>query len=245
MTRVATQPPMIAQDQVEPMICLRGLCKSIDDRQILRHINLEVGAGEYVALIGANGAGKTTLLKVLAGLTPASSGTIELFGKLFTSGASDLRSRIGLIGHQSMLYRDLSPRENLGFFARLYGLADADHRVERMIRMVGLTDRANDPVRDFSRGMTQRLSIARALLHDPKLILADEPFAGLDAPSITSLEALLSQLHDSGRTIVIVNHDIEQSIRLSERAIVLRQGAVALDQPTHRLYAREVLSEVM
>jgi heme exporter protein A len=156
-----------------------------------------------------------------------------------------LRAKIGLIAHTSMLYRDLSAKENLLFFAKLYEVKEPEDRVVRMLRMVGLTDRANDPVKNFSRGMTQRASIARALLHDPELILADEPFAGLDAPSTTALEGLLSRLNAVGKTIVLVNHDIEQTLRLAERAIVLRQGKIALDQPTHRLYAREVLSEVM
>jgi heme exporter protein A len=221
------------------------LGKTLDERSILRDINLEIAAGEYVALLGANGAGKSTLLKILATLMPPCEGQIKLFGEPLTRSAVELRRRIGLIGHQPMLYRDLSARENLRFFAALYDLRDPEKRVDRMLRMVGLIDRATDPVKNFSRGMTQRLSIARALLHDPQLVLADEPFAGLDAPSISSLETLLSRLRDAGRTIVMVNHDIEQTLRLAERAIVLRQGRIVLDQPTHRLYAREVLSEVM
>jgi heme exporter protein A len=111
--------------------------------------------------------------------------------------------------------------------------------------MVGLAERGDDPVRNFSRGMVQRISIARALLHDPELLLADEPFTGLDAPSTESLDALFQRLNDAGRTLIIVNHDVEQTLRLAERVIVLRQGKIALDQPTHRLYARELISEVM
>jgi heme exporter protein A len=175
---------------------------------------------------------------------PPSQGEVHLFGQKLSPGNVAVRARIGLIGHQPMLYRDLSARENLTFFARLYAVNDAPARVDRMLRMVGLADRADDPVKNFSRGMVQRLSIARALLHEPSLILADEPFAGLDAPSIQSLEQLLQRLNAAGRTIVMVNHDIEQTLRLADRAIVLRQGRIALDQQTHRLYAREVLSEV-
>jgi heme ABC exporter ATP-binding subunit CcmA len=221
------------------------LGKTLDERVILREIDLEMGVGEFVALLGANGAGKSTLLRILSSLMPPSEGHVELFGETLTRNAVALRRRIGLIGHQPMLYRDLSARENLRFFATLYDLNEPDNRVDRMVRMVGLIDRADDPVKTFSRGMTQRVSIARALLHDPQLILADEPFAGLDAPSIQSLENLFQRLSDAGRTIILVNHDIEQTLRLAERAIVLRQGRVVLDQPTHRLYAREVLSEVM
>ncbi len=229
------------------MIAVRvsKLTKTLDERAVLRGIELEIGAGEYVALLGANGAGKSTLLKILATLMPPTDGVIELFGRSLSRSSVALRGRIGLIGHQSMLYRDLSARENLEFFAKLYELKDPIRKAERMLRVVGLVERADDPVKNFSRGMTQRISIARALIHDPDLILADEPFAGLDAPSIEALEDLFHRLSMAGKTIVLVNHDIEQTLRLAERAIVLRQGKIVLDQPTHRLYAREVLSEVM
>jgi heme exporter protein A len=248
--QTATQPRTsnATQQTAAPAGCavrVSRLTKTLDDRPILRGIDLEIDVGEYVALIGANGAGKSTLLKILATLMPPTQGEIELFGQPLTRNAVALRSRIGLIGHLPMLYRDLSAAENLSFFAKLYGLHEPDRRVERMLRMVGLIDRANDPVKNFSRGMTQRISIARALLHDPDLILADEPFAGLDAPSITSLEDLFHRLRDAGRTIVLVNHDIDQTLRIAERVVVLRQGKVVVDQPTHRLYVREVLSEVM
>jgi len=218
--------------------------KSIDGRTILRDVNIDVAAGQLVALLGANGTGKSTLLKVLATLVPPSTGQVELFGKIATATSADLRRRIGLIGHQSMLYHDLSARENLEFFARLYDVADPSGRARQMLDMIGLAERSVDPVRTFSRGMVQRVSIARALLHDPELILADEPFAGLDAPSIDALEQLLASLNEAGKTILLVNHDIEQSLRIADHAIVLSGGRVVIDQPTHRLYEREVLSEV-
>jgi heme exporter protein A len=245
MVVTMTQPEQLQKPNGTSAVQLAGVSKRIEERLILSGIDLEIHAGEYVALIGANGAGKTTLLRILATLTPPTEGTIHLFGQPLVRIAINLRARIGLIGHQPMLYRDLSARENLRFFARLYELQEPDKRCDRMLRMVGLGDRADDPVKNFSRGMTQRVSIARALLHEPELILADEPFAGLDAPSIQSLESLLAKLNAAGKTIVLVNHDIEQTLRLAERAIVLRQGSIVLDQSTHRLYAREVLSEVL
>jgi heme exporter protein A len=223
---------------------LIDVSKSIDDRGILREINVAVPPRQFLAVLGANGSGKSTLLRIIATLMPPSSGKLKLFGECAGSTSAHLRRRIGLIGDQSMLYRDLSARENLEFFARLYGVTDPAARAQKMIEMIGLTDRAGDPVRKFSRGMTQRVAIARALLHDPELLLADEPFAGLDAPSIDALEQLLGQLHDAGKTIILVNHDIEQSLRLAERAIVLRRGRVVIDQPTQRLHEREVLAEV-
>jgi heme exporter protein A len=248
VTQVAIHPvtqPKAETIERNAVVKTAALSKSIDARAILRDVNIEIAAGSYVAILGGNGAGKSTLLRILSTLVPPSSGRIELFGETATAASVDLRKRIGLIGHQVMLYRDLSARENLEFFAKLYGLKNPAARAARMLEMSGLSARAADPVRNFSRGMLQRVAIARALVHDPELLLADEPFTGLDAPSIASLEQLLTHLNDAGKTIVLVNHDIEQSLRLAERAIVLRGGRVAVDQSTTRLYAREVLSEVL
>lgn len=221
-----------------------ALAKRIDDRTILEDIDLRIERGCFVALLGANGAGKSTLLKVLATLTPTSSGQLRLFGREVGHDGGDLRGRIGLIGHQSMLYRDLSARENLEFFARLYGVADPKGRAQILLNALGLAERSEDPVKAFSRGMTQRLAIARALVHKPDLLLADEPFDGLDAPSAKGLEGLLRQVHAAGKTIILTNHDIEQSLRLAQRAVVLRQGRVAIDRPTSELEAAGVLGEM-
>jgi heme exporter protein A len=245
MTDVATHlATSEAAAAAAPVVRTMSVSKSIDGRTILRDVSVQIAGGQLVALLGANGTGKSTLLKILATLVPPSSGRIELFGQIASATSVDLRRRIGLIGHQSMLYRDLSARENLEFFARLYDVADPATQAKKMLDMIGLAERSVDPVRNFSRGMVQRVSIARALLHDPELILADEPFAGLDAPSIDALEHLLANLNEVGKTILLVNHDIEQSLRLADHAIVLRGGQVVIDQPTHRLYEREILSEV-
>jgi heme exporter protein A len=224
-----------------------GLGVAIDSRAILADVDLEVGAGEYVAVLGANGAGKSSLLKVLATLTHASSGRLDLFGRRVGGSSGDcraLRARIGLIGHQSMLYRDLTARENLEFFAKLYGVPRPAERAGRLLEAMGLGNRADDPVKSFSRGMVQRVAIARAIVHGPQLILADEPFDGLDAPSVASTEALLAHLHRAGTTLIVVNHDIEQSLRLAPRAVVLRRGRVVVDAATRNLNAVDVLAEV-
>jgi heme exporter protein A len=223
-----------------------GLGVAIDGRAILADIDLEVGAGEYVAVLGANGAGKSTLLKVLATLTHASTGRLHLFGRRIGGGGDcrALRARIGLIGHQSMLYRDLTARENLEFFAKLYGVPRPAERAGRLLEAMGLESRADDPVKSFSRGMVQRVAIARAIVHDPQLILADEPFDGLDAPSVASTEALLAHFHRVGKTLILVNHDIEQSLRLAPRAVVLRRGRVVVDGATRNLNAAAMLAEV-
>jgi heme exporter protein A len=221
-----------------------GLCKSVDARTILRDIDLEIRAGEFVAILGANGAGKSTLLKILATLTPASAGELHLFGRRATGDCRGQRARIGLIGHQSMLYRDLTARENLVFFGRLYGIASPARRADRLLELMGLADRADDPVRSFSRGMVQRVAIARALVHDPELVLADEPFDGLDAPSAAATEQLLTRLHETGKTIVLVNHDIAQSLRVARRVVVLRRGSIVTDAPSPTLTVGRILAEV-
>jgi heme exporter protein A len=241
---IQSPPEQPAVGVPAPAAELLNLSKSIDDRPILQSITLAIPAGQFLAVLGANGTGKSTLLKIVSTLMPPSSGELRLFGTRASASAVALRRNIGLIGHQSMLYRDLSAAENLAFFATLYGVADPAGRARQMLDMIGLSGRANDPVKNFSRGMVQRVAIARALLHDPALLLADEPFDGLDAPSIESLEKLLTQLNEAGKTIVMVNHNIEQSLAIADHAIVLRGGRVVLDQPTPRLYPREVLSEV-
>jgi heme exporter protein A len=220
------------------------LSKCIDERQVLTHVNLDVRSGGFVSILGANGAGKSTLLKVLALLTPPTEGTLELFGMPAGRNGVAIRQLIGLLGHQSMLYRDLTARDNLLFFARLYSVSDAKQRVEQMLDRVSLSDRGDDAVKTFSRGMTQRLAIARALLHNPQLILADEPFAGLDLLAASRLERLLLDLQVEGKTVLMVNHDLEQSLRLSDRIVVLRGGTIVLDQPARDLDARTVAREV-
>jgi heme exporter protein A len=225
-------------------ISATGLVKTLDDRPVLRGIDLAVAAGEYVVILGVNGAGKTTLLKMLATLSAPSSGELRLFGLALPKNALAARGRLGLIGHQSMLYRDLTARENLELFAKLYGVRNPRQRAMELLGIVGLSNRADDAVKVFSRGMTQRVSIARALVHEPDLLLADEPFAGLDVPGAAAVERLLEDLHRAGKTIVMVNHDVSQSLRLAERIVVLRDGRVALDKRADGMDAGEVLAEM-
>jgi heme exporter protein A len=196
------------------------------------------------ALLGANGAGKSTLLKILATLIPPTSGELHLLGQPAGGDVAAIRSRIGMIAHQPMLYRDLSARENLAFFGSLYGISKPADRIAELLDMVGLPDRADDPVKTLSRGMTQRIAIARALMHDPQLLLADEPFDGLDAPSSQALEGLLRQLRDQGRTIIVSNHDIGQSLRLTDHVIVLKSGRIVLNTLAAGLDAATVLERM-
>ena len=221
-----------------------ALCLRLDDRLILRDINLNVSTGQTVAILGANGAGKSTLLKVLATFMPPSSGTLELFGSKVGVNSSGIRSQIGIISHQPMLYRDLSPMENLVFFGRLYNVSDARGRAEEMLALVGLSNRGDDAVKTLSRGMIQRVSIARALMHDPDLLLADEPFDGLDVPSANALEAFLGRLQAQGKTVVIANHDIAQTLRLADTVSVLHRGCRVLEARADDIEVADVVKEM-
>ena len=244
MTAATAQPRIEVNASAATAVQAVGLGKIIDDHVILRDLSFEIPSGSYVALLGANGAGKTTLLKLLSTLIAPSAGQLMMFGQRVGREASGLRARLGLIGHNTMLYQDLSARENLVFFGRLYGLADPQARADELLEYVGLSARGDDSVKTFSRGMAQRAGIARALVHDPELLLADEPFAGLDAPSRQMLEQMLERLHQQGRTIVLASHDIERSLQLAQRVIVLRNGSLVIDRSATELDAQTVLQEV-
>lgn len=218
-----------------PSLRAAGLGKWIDGREVLRAIDLEIQAGECVALLGSNGAGKTTLLRIGATLTPPSSGRLELFGRAVGRDSAAARARIGLVGHQLMLYRGLTVRENLELFARLYGVERPAERANELIALVGLEGRGEDAVRALSRGMAQRAAIARALVHEPDLLLADEPFTGLDAASAGVLERVLGAAGERGRAVLFATHDVGQALRLADRVVVLGAGAKVLDERAERL----------
>lgn len=245
MTAIAStliQP--IAEETTAAVVGARGLQWSIDGRTVLNGVDLSLSAGEFLGLLGANGAGKSTLIKLIATLTAPTGGELHLWRTPARSIGPAVRRRIGLIDHNLMLYRDLSAADNLEFFARLYGLPKPREAARLALEQVGLIDRANDAVKSFSRGMAQRVAIARALIHEPDLLLADEPFTGLDAPSIAALEQLFRDFCDSGRTIIMANHDVEQTLRVTDRVVLLRRGRVAIDRPTHRLRLDELVAEV-
>jgi ABC-type multidrug transport system ATPase subunit len=244
MTSFETQPAASDSTPTVAAVSVERLRKSFDEKRILRDITFAIPQGRFTALLGANGAGKTTLLKILATLLPPSQGEITIFGGDSRRNCAQVRARLGLIGHNAMLYRDLSPLENLVFFGGLYGVPAAEKRARELLSYVQLATRADDPVKTFSRGMLQRVSIARALMHDPDLLLADEPFAGLDAPSTRMLEEMLSKLSDEGKTVILCNHDIEQSLRLVQHVLVLRKGDLILDKPAEGVDSEAILREV-
>jgi heme exporter protein A len=184
-------------------------------------VTVEVPAGETLAVFGANGAGKTTLLRVLAALLRPHGGTAMVLGAALPGEAWKVRGRVGFLGHDPLLYRELTARENLGYQARLFGVDPA--RVEHQLRAVGLERRGDEPIRDFSKGMVQRLAAARATLHKPELLLLDEPRANLDPAAAEALEPLIGR--SSGRTRVLITHDVDGGLAEADLALGLRGGA--------------------
>jgi len=219
---------------------LCGLGRDYGERPALTDVSVRLEAGQTLAVLGSNGAGKSTLLRVLATLLRPHTGTVSLLGATLPAEAHRVHGRIGYLGHEPLLYRDLSGRENLLFHARLHGVAPA--RVDEVLAAVGLSARANDPVRQLSRGTVQRLAVARAVLHEPELLLLDEPRAGLDPAASERLEPLIGR--ESGRTRVLVTHDVEGALAESHGVLGLRRGRVALEAPAGELDPAEVRSEL-
>lgn len=251
MISTAAQPERTAT-AATPVVRVRSLRKVIGDRVVLRDLDFAVAPGAMVALVGANGAGKSTLLRILAGLSRPTSGGVELFGEPLAQNARALRWRIGYIAHSSMLYRELSARENLLLFGRLHGLPSPRRRADEVLDQLGLAGRAHDPLKTFSRGMLQRAAIARALLCDPDLLLADEPFTGLDAPSSRTLEAMLASLNAQGKAVILTNHDVAQSLSLTcaavsggvGRVLVLHGGRLMVNESAAGIDTETVLMEI-
>jgi heme exporter protein A len=209
------------------MIRLNNVVKQYGLNPVLRGVDLQVHQGEFVTLVGANGAGKSTLLSIVATLLRPTSGEVRVGGWLLPDQSDRVRRYIGLVSHQSLLYRDLTAAENLAFFARLYRLDNAEARVMDALRTVGLFSRQRDPVGTFSRGMVQRLTIARATLHEPEVLLLDEPYTGLDQEASRLLDDLLRAESDRGRTILMITHDLGHGLGLADRLAILHRGRIA------------------
>ncbi len=213
------------------IIEIHALVKAYGLQPVLRKLDLTIERGQFVALLGANGSGKSTLLRLLTGLSKPTSGTIRVGGWELPREASAVRAQIGMVSHKPLLYENLTARENLLFFARLYDLSDTEDRIKRGLERVGLTRRGEDLVRTYSRGMLQRLSIARALIHDPHVLLMDEPYTGLDQDAAATLDSLMRDAHSEGHTIVMTTHELDRASTLAGRAIILTRGVIGYDAP--------------
>ena len=214
-------------ESLENAIEVRHLRKAFGTLKAVDGIEFELKQGEFLTVFGPNGAGKTTLIKILSGLTQPSSGTARVAGFDVTEGHPDMRKEIGVISHATALYADLTSFENLIFFARMHGLEKPEDKVLKVIEEVGLSHRRNDRVRTFSRGMLQRLSIARAVLHDPAILFLDEPFTGLDLHATNVLKEHLQRLHDRRRTILMTTHDISCGLEMCDKVALQVQGSFA------------------
>ena len=209
-----------------------ALSRSFGTRVAVSDLSLSLHAGEIVALLGPNGAGKTTTLRMLAGLIEPSSGEISLHGVPLTrDSADDLRAHVGLLTELPGLWDRLSVRTNLLTYARLYGLADPARAVDRSLSLVGLSDRTRDVAGALSKGLRQRLAIARALMHQPPIVLLDEPTSGLDPSSARHVRHLILELREQGRTVLVSTHNLAEADELADRIAVLKTRLLALDAP--------------
>ncbi len=217
-------------------VTVRDVSRSYGRRRALTRVSLACRSGEVLGLLGPNGAGKSTLLTILATLLAPSSGEVRYGSRTAEEAGPSLRASLGLLSHDLHLYPELTAAENLRFFARLYGEGDVDARVAHALDRAGLTGRRDDVVSGFSRGMRQRLALERALLHDPRLLLLDEPFTGLDDASVAALVARLRELRDAGRILVVVTHDLDVAERLIDKVAVLKDGRlIAFDDARGRI----------
>lgn len=212
-----------------PLIEIKGLRKAFGRQRVLKGIDLDIEAGTSVALFGPNGAGKTTFLRILATLSRPSDGAVRVSGVEITANPEGIRQYLGLVSHAPLLYDDLSAAENLEFYARLYGMADPDARIAELLERVGLYHRRMDLVRTFSRGMVQRMAIARALLHNPPILLLDEPDTGLDPQAAEMMTGLLREIGGSERTILMTTHHLERGLELADRVLILNGGMIVFD----------------
>jgi heme exporter protein A len=202
------------------MIALEGVERRYGERVALADVTVRVDEGQTLVVFGPNGAGKTTLLRVLAGLLRPHAGNAQVLGATLPKEAWKLRGRVGLVAHEPLLYRELTPRENLRFQARLFDVSS--ERIDDVLAAVGMSDRGNDPVSELSRGMVQRVAAARAVLHDPPLLLLDEPWAGLDPGAVELLDPVIGPA--SGKTRVVVTHDVARGRAEADVTLGLKAG---------------------
>jgi len=224
------------------MIIVHKLVKRFGMKTVLRGLDFEVQPGEFVALLGPNGAGKTTFLRILASLSRPSLGTVQVAGYRLPEQAAAVRARLGVVSHLPLLYGDLTAEENLRFFGRMYGVSNIEARIAEVLEMIDLASRRRDLVRIYSRGMQQRLAIGRAVLHDPDVMLFDEPYTGLDQDASAMLDAVLRSVATQGRTLVMSSHDLMRAERLATRFDILSHGTLTASATRQQLGKSDLLS---
>jgi heme ABC exporter ATP-binding subunit CcmA len=223
-----------------PVVVVERLSKLYEQRPVLRNVSFSVPAGQTVVIFGPNGAGKTTLLRVLATLAKPSTGSAAIAGYDLAAEADTVRSIIGYVGHQPHLYEELTARENLLFFARMFGLRDGAARADMLLARVGLKAKADGRVGSLSRGQVQRLALARGVLHDPAVLLLDEPDTGLDAEALALLGDLVRERRAAGGSVLLTTHHIERGLELADAALVLVRGRLVHSGPSRDLTTEQV-----
>jgi heme exporter protein A len=212
-----------------PIVEVSDLCKQFGRRKILNGVNLKVFPGDFLTIFGSNGAGKTTFLRILSTLILPSSGQVKIDGFGLKDESEQVRSRIGLISHNSYLYPDLTAYENLRFYGKLFAVSDPEIRISELLELVELEHRKYDLVRTFSCGMQQRLSIARALLHEAPILFMDEPYSGLDARATEILDKVLIGLREEDRTFILTTHDFLKGLEVCSRVAILNKGTIGYE----------------
>jgi heme exporter protein A len=224
------------------MIEVKALVKRFGLRTILRGLDFSVKPGEFVALLGPNGAGKTTFLRVLATLSQPSLGSVKVAGYSLPNEAALVRAKLGVVSHMPLLYPDLTAQENLRFYGQMYGIGNMEARITEVLGMVGLEPRRKDLVRTFSRGMQQRLAIGRAVIHDPEVMLFDEPYTGLDQDASEMLDDVLRSVAADGRTVVMTSHDLARAEHLATRFDILSRGVITASVSKRKLGKTNLLT---
>jgi len=214
---------------------IQGLTKSFGSRLALKGIDLKMSEGECVTIFGPNGAGKTTLIKVLATLSKPSDGKVHLAGLNIRKDAVPIRRKIGVVSHQTFLYDNLTTYENLKFYGIMYDVSNLEQRILEVIDLVGIKARLHDRVGILSRGMQQRLSIARAIIHNPSIMLLDEPETGLDQHAVTMLSELLTAVSSGNRTTLMTTHNLERGLELANRVMILDSGRIVYEESKQHL----------
>ena len=227
-----------AGQESDGAILLHDVMRRYGEREALRAVSLRVGAGQTLSVFGPNGAGKTTLLRILATLLVPHGGTVRVLGFDVPREAHRVRPLVGFLTHDPLLYHDLSGRENLRFYARLYDVSEPEARIAHLLEVTGMSRRADDPVRNLSRGMAQRLAVCRVVLHAPALLLLDEPRAHLDPEAAAMVDDLIGPR--TGATRVLVTHDLEHGLAEADRVLALRDGRVFADAPADQVAATDL-----
>ncbi|MFQ5841064.1 MAG: heme ABC exporter ATP-binding protein CcmA [Thermodesulfobacteriota bacterium] len=214
----------------EYVIEVRALIKQFGYKKVLNEVNLSLKRGECLALFGPNGAGKTTLIWILSSLMRPTSGAVLVAGYDAKSEGEDLRRTIGVISHNTFLYDNLTAFENLKFYGRMYDVKDLKGRIEEVLELVGLKERMHERVQTFSRGMQQRLSIARAILHEPAILLLDEPYAGLDQNGMEAFKGILEGFREGGKTTIMTSHDLQRGLEMCSQVAILHSGVIVYSE---------------